>query len=177
MFSSNGTHGDEEEALVFAALQRSPTYNRARMALFQNNVGELALVDVRGIKNVEQKQVLDKLVAMMNGDIEGVFRRISLEFPKVEVRFQNRKVGAFVHVGSRALPTIPNFIYDNDCFLEAAEDNLRKKTEIIYPEQHKRYHMAFKIDFTSGTSKLRKDNLSFGSCGTACTKFADTLFL
>ncbi|KAL6558456.1 hypothetical protein OROMI_018806 [Orobanche minor] len=117
MFSSNGTHGDEEEALVFAALQRSPTYNRARMALFQNNVGELALVDVRGIKNVEQKQVLDKLVAMMNGDIEGVFRRIrqifdALEFPKVEVRFQNLKVGALVHVGSRALPTIPNFIYD-----------------------------------------------------------------
>ncbi|KAL6524145.1 ABC transporter G member 32 [Orobanche minor] len=119
MFSSNSTHGDEEEALVLAALQRSPTYDRARTAIFRNHVGELALVDVRGIKNVEQKQVLDKLVAMMNGDIEGFFRRVrqrfdavGLEFPKVEVRFQNLKVGALVHVGSRALPTIPNFISD-----------------------------------------------------------------
>ncbi|XP_021684676.2 ABC transporter G family member 32 isoform X2 [Hevea brasiliensis] len=33
-----------------------------------------------------------------------------LEFPKIEVRFQNLTVESFVHVGSRALPTIPNFI-------------------------------------------------------------------
>ncbi|CAA0810621.1 ABC transporter G family member 32 [Striga hermonthica] len=37
---------------------------------------------------------------------------VGLEFPKVEVRFQNLKVDASVHVGSRALPTIPNFIFD-----------------------------------------------------------------
>lgn len=37
---------------------------------------------------------------------------VSLEFPKVEVRFQHLKVDALVHVGSRALPTIPNFIFD-----------------------------------------------------------------
>lgn len=36
--------------------------------------------------------------------------RVNLEFPKIEVRFQDLKVGAYVHVGSRALPTIPNFI-------------------------------------------------------------------
>lgn len=37
---------------------------------------------------------------------------VGLEFPKVEVRFQNLKVDALVQVGSRALPTIPNFIFD-----------------------------------------------------------------
>jgi len=36
--------------------------------------------------------------------------RVGLEFPKIEVRFQNLKVETYVHVGSRALPTIPNFI-------------------------------------------------------------------
>lgn len=29
--------------------------------------------------------------------------------PKVEVRFQNLKVSANVHVGSRALPSLPNY--------------------------------------------------------------------
>lgn len=41
-----------------------------------------------------------------------LFCSVGLEFPKVEVRFQNLKVDALVHVGSRALPTIPNFIFD-----------------------------------------------------------------
>lgn len=38
--------------------------------------------------------------------------RVALEFPKVEVRFQDLKVEASVHVGSRALPTVPNFIFN-----------------------------------------------------------------
>lgn len=38
--------------------------------------------------------------------------RVDLEFPKIEVRFQNLTVESFVHVGSRALPTIPNFIFN-----------------------------------------------------------------
>lgn len=41
----------------------------------------------------------------MNG-----LRSVDLEFPKIEVRFQHLTVESFVHVGSRALPTIPNFI-------------------------------------------------------------------
>ncbi|PIN08051.1 Pleiotropic drug resistance proteins (PDR1-15), ABC superfamily [Handroanthus impetiginosus] len=118
---SNGTtHGDDdEEGLMLAALERSPTYDRARTALFRNVGGELSLLNVRRIKKQEQREVLDKLVNAVNEDIEGFFRRIrqrfdavGLEFPKVEVRFQNLKVDALVHVGSRALPTIPNFIFD-----------------------------------------------------------------
>ncbi|KAK6119467.1 hypothetical protein DH2020_046795 [Rehmannia glutinosa] len=76
----NGAHGDEEEALMLAALQRSPTYDRARTALFRNAEGELSLVDVRRFKNQEQKQVLDKLVNAINEDIEGVFKRVRQRF-------------------------------------------------------------------------------------------------
>ncbi|KAL8521952.1 hypothetical protein ACS0TY_012197 [Phlomoides rotata] len=121
MFSRNtlSNGGEEGEALVLAALQRSPTYDRARTALYRNVAGKLSLVDVRGIKNEEQKQVVDKLVSAVNEDMEGFFRRVrqrfdavGLELPRVEVRFQNLKVDASVHVGSRALPTIPNFIFD-----------------------------------------------------------------
>ncbi|XP_051137169.1 ABC transporter G family member 32-like isoform X2 [Andrographis paniculata] len=116
--ASNGDE-DEEEGVVLAALQKSPTYDRAGMALFRNGAGELSLVDVRRINGIEQKQVLDKLVGLINEDIEGFFGRVrerfdavGLEFPKVEVRFEDLKVDALVHVGSRALPTIPNFIFD-----------------------------------------------------------------
>lgn len=38
--------------------------------------------------------------------------RVNLKFPKIEVRFQNLTVESFVHVGSRALPTIPNFVFN-----------------------------------------------------------------
>lgn len=78
--ASNSIHVDDEEALVLAALQRSPTYDRARTALFRNVAGELSLVDVRRIKNVEQKQVLDKLVGEVHEDIEGLFRRVRERF-------------------------------------------------------------------------------------------------
>ncbi|KAL1532459.1 ABC transporter G member 32 [Salvia divinorum] len=114
-----GASGDEEEGLVLAALERSPTYDRARTAVYRNAVGELALVDVGSITSDEQKQVLEKLIASVEEDMEGFLRRVrqrfdavGLEFPKVEVRFENLKVDALVHVGSRALPTIPNFIFD-----------------------------------------------------------------
>ncbi|KAG8375511.1 hypothetical protein BUALT_Bualt10G0107400 [Buddleja alternifolia] len=125
MFSSNtlsngSTHGDDDEAaLVLAALLRSPTHDRARTAVYRSIAGELSLVDVSRIRDDEQKQVLDKLVGAVNEDIGAFFSRVrqrfdavSLGFPKVEVRFQNLKVDALVHVGSRALPTMPNFIFD-----------------------------------------------------------------
>lgn len=38
--------------------------------------------------------------------------RVALEFPRVEVRFQDLKIEASVHVGSRALPTVPNSIFN-----------------------------------------------------------------
>ncbi|GFY80938.1 pleiotropic drug resistance 4 [Actinidia rufa] len=38
--------------------------------------------------------------------------RVELVFPKIEVRVQHLTVESFVHVGSRALPTIPNFIFN-----------------------------------------------------------------
>lgn len=79
-----GPNGGDEEALVLAALQRSPTYDRARFALFQNLSGELALVDVGGgVKDKEQKQVVvDKLVSAINEDIEGFFKRVRQRFDK-----------------------------------------------------------------------------------------------
>lgn len=38
--------------------------------------------------------------------------RVDLEFPKIEVRFQHLAVEAYVQLGSRALPTISNFVFN-----------------------------------------------------------------
>ncbi|EPS66786.1 hypothetical protein M569_07990, partial [Genlisea aurea] len=101
------------------ALERSTTFDRAKTALYRNAAGELSLVDVGNVKDQDKEQVLDKLFAAINEDAEGFFERVrqrftdvGLEFPKVEIRFQQLKVDTLVNVGARALPTIPNFIMD-----------------------------------------------------------------
>ncbi|VFQ63108.1 unnamed protein product [Cuscuta campestris] len=109
--------GDDEEALRWAALERLPTYARARRGLFRNIVGDVKEIDVDKLEIDERKVLLDRLFASVDDDWEKFFTRmrrrfdrVDLDFPKIEVRFQNLKVETFVHVGSRALPTIPNFV-------------------------------------------------------------------
>ncbi|XP_058750844.1 ABC transporter G family member 32-like [Vicia villosa] len=109
--------GEDEEALRWAALERLPTYKRARRGIFQNLVGEKKEIDVSELQTPEQKLILERLVDFVDNDPERFFHRmrsrfdaVHLEFPKIEVRFQNLTIETFVHVGSRALPTIPNFI-------------------------------------------------------------------
>ncbi|KAL6984846.1 hypothetical protein U1Q18_018227 [Sarracenia purpurea var. burkii] len=111
--------GDDEEALRWAALERLPTYKRVRRGIFRNVVGDSKEIDVEELEVQERKVVLDRLVDSVEDDSETFFDRmrrrfdaVDLEFPKIEVRFQNLNVESFVHVGSRALPTIPNFLFN-----------------------------------------------------------------
>ncbi|KAK1396864.1 ABC transporter G family member 32 like [Heracleum sosnowskyi] len=111
--------GDDEEALQWAALERLPTYNRVRKGVFKNIVGELIEIDVQKLELEERKVVLNRLVESVDDDWERFFLRIrqrfdkvDMQFPKIEVRFQNLNVSTYVHVGSRALPTITNFMFN-----------------------------------------------------------------
>lgn len=117
--SSFREEGEDEEALTWAALERLPTYARVRRGIFKNVVGDAKEVDVSELAVQEQRLVLDRLVHAVEDDPERFFDRVrkrceavDLEFPKIEVRFQNLTVESFVHLGSRALPTIPNFIFN-----------------------------------------------------------------
>lgn len=110
---------EDEEALRWAALERLPTYSRVRRGIFKNVVGDQTEIDVSELQAQEQRLVLDRLINSVDDDHERFFDRmrkrfeaVDLEFPKIEVRFQNLTVESFVHVGSRALPTIPNFIFN-----------------------------------------------------------------
>ncbi|WRX34653.1 ABC transporter-like [Theobroma cacao] len=110
---------DDEEALRWAALERLPTYARVRRGIFRNMVGDSKEVDVSELESTDRRLLLERLVNSVDDDPERFFDRmrkrfdaVDLEFPKIEVRFQNLTVESFVHVGSRALPTIPNFIFN-----------------------------------------------------------------
>ncbi|KAK4479170.1 hypothetical protein RD792_014681 [Penstemon davidsonii] len=109
--------GDDEEALRWAALERLPTYRRVRRGIFRDMVGESKEIDVHTLQAQQQRIVLERLINSVEDDWEKFFfrlrrrfERVDLEFPKIEVRFQHLTVESFVHIGSRALPTIPNFI-------------------------------------------------------------------
>ncbi|KAL8148054.1 hypothetical protein AgCh_005408 [Apium graveolens] len=129
--------GDDEEALQWAALERLPTYNRVRKGVFKNIVGDLIEIDVQKLELEERKVVLNRLVESVDDDWERFFLRIrhrfdkvDMQFPKIEVRFQNLNVYTYVHVGSRALPTITNFMFN-------MTEALLRKLRIYRPKRRK----------------------------------------
>ncbi|XP_010533198.1 PREDICTED: ABC transporter G family member 32 [Tarenaya hassleriana] len=122
VFSRSTSFKDEtedEEELRWAALQRLPTYARVRRGIFRDLIGESKEVEIGDLEASQKRLLLDRLVNSVDHDPEQFFARVrkrfdavDLKFPKIEVRFQNLRVESFVHVGSRALPTIPNFIFN-----------------------------------------------------------------
>lgn len=144
MFARSASYkedGEDEEALRWAALERLPTYDRIRRGIFRNIVGDPKEIDVSELEVQEQKLVVERLVCAVDDDAERFFDRmrrrfdaVELEFPKIEVRFQHLKVESYVHVGSRALPTIPNFILNmTEAFLRQLRlrRGKRKKLTIL----------------------------------------------
>lgn len=82
MFSRIAQSGgcSDEEALIKAALQRSPTVFRARNSVFIGQDGEVSVLDVGKLKEQEQEQVLEKMVAAIDEDTELFFRRVRQRF-------------------------------------------------------------------------------------------------
>ncbi|XP_058111919.1 ABC transporter G family member 31-like isoform X2 [Magnolia sinica] len=110
---------DDEEALRWAALERLPTYDRVSRGIFRSASGNSSEADIVGLKPHERELLLERLLNTAGGDAGRLldqmrkrFDAVDLKFPKVEVRFQQLKVDAYVQIGSRALPTIPNFIFN-----------------------------------------------------------------
>lgn len=76
------TQDNDDEALKLAALQRSPTFVRARTSVFRNFGGEFTLVDVSKLDAEEKKVVLDKLLHTVNSNPGLFFDRIRQRFDK-----------------------------------------------------------------------------------------------
>ncbi|KAL9247865.1 hypothetical protein vseg_021248 [Gypsophila vaccaria] len=109
----------EEEEGEGGGLERLPTYIQARTALFKSISGGVSRVDITKLAKDERSLVVDRLVSGFNRDpvlffskLRRRFDGVGLQFPKVEIRFEHLEVNAFVQVGTRALPTIPNFVFN-----------------------------------------------------------------
>ncbi|KAF3332106.1 ABC transporter G family member 44 [Carex littledalei] len=115
VFSNASTREeDDEESLKWAALEKLPTYNRMKKGLFlDGGVGKEINIDSLGI--TEKHQLIQRLVRVAEEDNERFLLklkqridRVGLDFPTIEVRYENLNIEALAHVGSRGLPTFIN---------------------------------------------------------------------
>ncbi|KAI5057346.1 hypothetical protein GOP47_0027361 [Adiantum capillus-veneris] len=113
--------GDDEEALKWAALEKLPTYDRLRKGILQHvsNTGSMRHqeIEIRKLGLAEKRQLMEKVLHATEEDNERLLlklrerlERVGIELPKIEVRFEHLAVEADVHVGSRSLPTLHNFM-------------------------------------------------------------------
>ncbi|KAL2929365.1 ABC transporter G family member 32 [Bienertia sinuspersici] len=158
-------NGEDEEELKWAALQRLPTYARVRRGILRNVLGDYREIHVGQLQADERKLVLDRLFTEVEDDPQLFFDRmrrrflaVDLEFPKVEVRFLNLTVESYVQLGSRALPTIPNFIFN------MSEALLRKLH--MFPGKRKKITI---LDDISGIIRPSRLTLLLGPPGSGKT--------
>eukprot|EP00261_Vitis_vinifera_P037382 XP_019078625.1 PREDICTED: ABC transporter G family member 39 isoform X3 [Vitis vinifera] len=114
----NVEENGDEEALKWAALERLPTYDRARKGIFNGDAGESKGVDLRKLGFQEREELLNRVIRHADDNEEFLRKlknrmdRVSLDLPTIEVRFENLNVEAEAYVGSRALPTILNSYFN-----------------------------------------------------------------
>ncbi|CAL9078900.1 unnamed protein product [Musa textilis] len=110
---------DERERLMWAALEKLPTYDRMRKGIIRQTVdgggSVCSEVDIHRLRRQDRKLLLDRMFRVVEEDNERFLKRlrdrmdrVGLELPKIEVRYENISVEAEVYVGGRALPTLWN---------------------------------------------------------------------
>ncbi|XP_010267164.1 PREDICTED: ABC transporter G family member 36-like [Nelumbo nucifera] len=124
MGSRRSRHADEdEEALKWAALEKLPTYDRLRTTILKSfvdneNQGNKFVhkeVDVRKLDMNDRQEFIERIFKVAEEDNEKFQRKlrnridkVGIQLPTVEVRFEHLTIEADCHIGSRALPTLPN---------------------------------------------------------------------
>ncbi|XP_060175555.1 ABC transporter G family member 31 [Lycium barbarum] len=135
---------EDEQELMWAALEKLPTRKRTNMALVKRTTdesddsvgGKTDTVDVRKLDRDTRQLVVDRAMATSEQDnyklLAGVkerLDRVGLEIPKLEVRYEDITITANVNVGSRALPTLLNSFRD-------VCENILTGLRIFRPKKH-----------------------------------------
>ncbi|GAB2293587.1 transcription factor [Dionaea muscipula] len=116
VFSKVFVDEDDEVALKWAALERLPTYDRMRKGILLGSEGGVCEVDLKNIGYEERKVLIERLLKTVDDSekfllkLKGRFERVGIELPTIEVRFDHLNIGVEAFVGTRALPTIPNYL-------------------------------------------------------------------
>ncbi|KAI3455483.1 hypothetical protein Pfo_012146 [Paulownia fortunei] len=118
------THEEnDEEALIWSALQQLPTYDRLRKSVlksFMETNDEKTevvhqVVDVKKLDVHDRQKFINRFLKVTEEDNEKFLRKrrsrideAGIKLPTVEVRFKSLTVEADCVVGDRSLPTLPN---------------------------------------------------------------------
>jgi ABC-type multidrug transport system ATPase subunit len=127
----NSQLDQDEESLKWAAIERLPTYNRLRTSVIQSFIehqqlppvnggqrqqhGRHKAVDVSKLDVNDREKFMDRIFKVAEEDNEKFLKKfrnridkVGIKLPTVEVRFDNLIIEADCHIGTRALPTLPN---------------------------------------------------------------------
>ncbi|XP_028551888.1 ABC transporter G family member 44 isoform X1 [Dendrobium catenatum] len=156
---------DDEEALVWAALEKLPTYDRVRKGVLSLADGDLREIDVKSLGLQERRTLLERLVKVAEEDherfllkLKNRIDRVGIDFPTVEMRFEDLTIEAEAYVGSRSLPSFFNAIMNN---LEAIANYLH-----ITPSKKRPFTILHNIN---GIIKPRRMTLLLGPPGSGKT--------
>ncbi|PNX81184.1 pleiotropic drug resistance protein 2-like, partial [Trifolium pratense] len=113
------TQEKNEEDLIWAAIERLPTFDRIRKGLLNQMLDNGKIVhcpiDFTNLGLEDRRLLLESMLKCVEEDNERFLlglrdriNRVGIEVPKIEVRYENISVDGDVHVGSRSLPTLLN---------------------------------------------------------------------
>ncbi|XP_009353552.2 ABC transporter G family member 35 [Pyrus x bretschneideri] len=111
---------EDEEALTWAAIEKLPTYDRLRTSIIKS-LGETEpqgvhkQVDVLQLDMDDRQNFIQRVFKVAEEDNETFLKKfrsridkVGIKLPTVEVRYEHLTIEADCHVGTRALPTLPN---------------------------------------------------------------------
>lgn len=75
-FSITSRDEDDEEALIWAALEKLPTYNRLKKGILTASTGAANEVDVHKLGLLERQRLIDKLVKVADVDNEQLLLKL-----------------------------------------------------------------------------------------------------
>lgn len=118
-FQRSAREFDDQEELMWAAIERLPTYDRARKGILKQVMEDGKVVreevDFANMGNQERKHLMDNILKVVDEDNERFLLRlrdrtdrVGIDIPKVEVRYEHLSVEGDAYAGSRALPTLWN---------------------------------------------------------------------
>ncbi|KAK1365980.1 ABC transporter G family member 31 [Heracleum sosnowskyi] len=131
----------DEDELLWAALERLPSEKRTNFALLRRELSkaqgkDIRTVDVRKLDRFNRELVVKNALATTDQDnyrlLAGIKKRLDragIKVPNVEVRFEDVTISAKVKLGSRALPTLVNYVRD-------LSEKVFTALGIIHPERH-----------------------------------------
>ncbi|KAF7823264.1 pleiotropic drug resistance protein 2-like [Senna tora] len=117
--SGGGRAEDDEEELMWAAIERLPTYDRLRKGMLKklSESGRVVHdeIDVTKLGPQDKKDLMERILKVAEEDNEKFLKRlrnridmVGIEIPTIEVRYENLSIDGEAYVGTRALPTLLN---------------------------------------------------------------------